>query len=256
MMAEICVLPLPDLQAQNEDLQYQLQCYRSWHQRAVTREQTWKKRALALGKVIREQAGQIRQLEQQVQKLKARASWLEQQLFSPQSERLAGAAQTANEQNDPAAAPVRDGPAFRRHRGQQPGVQGHGRKRHRQLPVQEVIYDLDEEHKCCPRCGKPFAAFPGTEDAEEIEWDERFYRRLHRRRRYRPTCTCHGVSGIVTAPAPAKLIPKGMFSIGFWVHLLLEKYLWQRPLSRTLKRLELEGLDLSQGTLTGGLRRL
>jgi transposase len=60
----------------------------------------------------------------------------------------------------------------------------------------------------------------------------------------------------VTAPPPPKLIPKGLFSIGFWVRLLLEKFLFQRPLYRIRQVLELEGLSVSQGTLTGGLKRL
>jgi len=60
----------------------------------------------------------------------------------------------------------------------------------------------------------------------------------------------------VTAPVPAKLIPKGLFSTGFWVQLLLEKFLFQRPLYRIRQRLALDGLSVSQGTLTGGLQRI
>ncbi|NIT03965.1 transposase, partial [Candidatus Saccharibacteria bacterium] len=47
-----------------------------------------------------------------------------------------------------------------------------------------------------------------------------------------------------------------MFSTDFWVHILLEKFLFQRPLSRILQTLALEGLSLSQGTLTGGLQKI
>ena len=60
----------------------------------------------------------------------------------------------------------------------------------------------------------------------------------------------------MTAPAPAKLIPKGLFSVGFWVWLILEKFLFQRPLHRVRQVLALQGLRVSQGTLTGGLARL
>ncbi|MCK4423773.1 MAG: IS66 family transposase, partial [Candidatus Omnitrophica bacterium] len=58
------------------------------------------------------------------------------------------------------------------------------------------------------------------------------------------------------APAPVKLIPKGMFSTDLWVHILSEKFLFQRPMSRTLQTLALEGLDISQGTITGGLEKI
>src|SRR3989338_7760964 len=62
--------------------------------------------------------------------------------------------------------------------------------------------------------------------------------------------------GISLALPPARLIPKGMFSIGFWVHILAEKFLFQRPLSRILQTLSLEGLDISPGTITGGLEKI
>jgi transposase len=61
---------------------------------------------------------------------------------------------------------------------------------------------------------------------------------------------------MVTAPAPPKLIPKGMFSVGFWVEVLLEKFLFAKPLYRIRQSLTLEGLTISQGTLTGGLKRI
>jgi len=79
---------------------------------------------------------------------------------------------------------------------------------------------------------------------------------IHKRTRYVPTCDCQTVSGIVTAPCPPKLIPKGMFATSFWVRLLMEKFLFQRPLHRVRKVLALEGLWVSQGTLTGGLQRI
>ena len=41
-----------------------------------------------------------------------------------------------------------------------------------------------------------------------------------------------------------------------WTYILLEKWLHQRPLGRVLDVLELKGLDISQGTITGGLRRI
>jgi transposase len=47
-----------------------------------------------------------------------------------------------------------------------------------------------------------------------------------------------------------------MFATSFWVRLLMEKFLFQRPLYRVRKVLALEGLSVSQGTLTGGLQRI
>jgi len=40
--------------------------------------------------------------------------------------------------------------------------------------------------------------FPGTEDSEVLEIEVPAYRRVIRRRRYRPRCGCGCVPGIVT----------------------------------------------------------
>jgi transposase len=141
-------------------------------------------------------------------------------------------------------------------RGKQKGAKGYGRRPRKNLPFEEVFHDIDDEDKFCPQCGLPFNPLPFTEDSEQIDWEVRIVRHIHRRRCYTKTCMCQAVPGIVTAALPAKLIPKGMFTEGFWVRLILEKFLFQRPLYRIRQVLALEGLDVSQGTLTGGLKKI
>ena len=106
------------------------------------------------------------------------------------------------------------------------------------------------------RCGQPFADFPGTEDSTILEINVRAHRRVIRRRRYRPTCSCGAHPGIVTAPPPARLIPKSMLGVSLWVTVLLDKYLFYRPTYRLLADWRSHGLDLSLGTLTDGLKRM
>lgn len=115
---------------------------------------------------------------------------------------------------------------------------------------------MPREERRCPQCGKPFEEFPRTEDSDEIHREVQVVRRVHKRKRYKPTCRCGVAPGIVTAPVVPKLIPKGLFSVGFWVWLILEKFFLQRQLYRLRRVLELEGLSVSQGTLTGGLKRI
>ena len=157
-------------------------------------------------------------------------------------------------------ADAADEPEFckepRRKRGKPPGAKGYGRKRRHDLPAEDVVHDLPEDRRQCPRGGKPFDVFPGTEDSDEIEWEVRLRRRVHKRSRYVPACDGQAVPGIVTTPCPPKRIPKWMFATSFWVRLLMEKFLFQRPLHRVRKVLALEGLPVSQGTLTGGLPRI
>jgi transposase len=60
----------------------------------------------------------------------------------------------------------------------------------------------------------------------------------------------------VTAPAPAKLIPKSPFGVSVGVTVLLDKFAFGRPTQRLLADLGSHGLNLSAGTLSDGLQRL
>ncbi len=108
----------------------------------------------------------------------------------------------------------------------------------------------------CPNCGLALSIFPGTEDSEVLEIEVQAYRRVIRRRRYRPNCHCGCVPGIVTAPPPARLIERGKFGVSVWTSVLLDKFLYGRPSHRLLQDLANHGLNMSPGTLAGGLQAL
>jgi transposase len=240
------------------DLRQQVNYWQSMHARAVNREALWKKKAQELEAVVRGQAVQLQEQAEQLESLTAKVCWLQQQVFGQKSEQKQSPASSADGEES-LGQPVDASPCGEvspRSRGQQPGTAGHGRKRRETLPVEEVRHPLPESACRCPECGAPFSVFPGTEDSEEIHWEVKLVRRIHQRVRYRSTCQCGALPGIITAPPAAKLIPKGLFSTGFWVQLLLEKFLFQRPLHRIRQVLSLHGLSVSGGTLSGGLKRL
>ena len=210
-----------------KDLRWESGYWRNQHRRALERE---------------------KRLKEEIQQIKAKLRLRERQLFERKSER---------QQKDFGSKVVDCSEPSKRKRGQQPGTSGHGRCRHEQLPVEEEVIDLPESDKVCPHCRKPFEAFPGTDDSDVVEIEVRAHRRVIRRKRYRRTCHCRELPRIVTAPTPPKLIPKGAFGVSFWVHVLIDKFLFQRPTFRLLTDLRLtHGLDVSPGTVTGGLKRL
>lgn len=184
--------------------------------------------------------------------MRARQAWLEQQVFGRKTEQAKPAGDGGGQAAEACGTAV---PAWNK-RGKQPGTKGYGRKRHPELPTEDVPHDLPEDKRHCPRCGKPLRPFPWTEDSEEVHWEVRLVRRIHKRARYLPTCGCGVLPGIVAAPLPPKLIAKGLFSTEFWARLLMEKFLFQRPLYRLRQVLALEGLSVSQGTFTGGLQKI
>jgi len=184
-------------------------------------------------------------LKQEVEQLRAQLRLREQQLFGRKTEARAA---TATTPAGPAAPP--------RRRGQQPGRPGPRRRDHSHLPAVLEGHDLPAQQCRCRRCGRPFAAVGGTEDSTILEVEVKAHRRLIRRRRYRPTCACGAHPGVVTAPPPPRLIPKGILGVSVWVTILLDKYLSYRPTYRLLADLRTQGLDLALGSVTDGLRQL
>lgn len=251
-MAAETLEPADEVRKLHCDLGY----YKAMHARAVERETILKQRVCELEERCARQEERIKELLHSDEKLRARVAWLEQQLFGRKSERTKGEAGESTDEAPDIPETAADGDEEPKRRGKQRGAKGFGRKRHTHLPTEEILHELSQDRQRCPRCGKPFEVFPGTEDSDEIDWDVRLTRRVHKRARYLPACQCPELPGIIAAPPPPKLIPKGMFTCGFWTRLLLEKFLFQRPLYRTRSALALEGLDIAQGTLTGGLRRL
>lgn len=246
--------------------------YRSQHARAVQREQQWKARALAAEKTLGQLLVWVGWCGQQIEALKGQLAWLKKQQFGRKSEAtpvkgLAGSAAggTAASGVDGSAAAPTPGPVpvagaggtpLPRRRGQQPGNPGPKRQRRWALPEETTHHTLNQAERTCARCGKMRPATGLTEQSEEIEWKVRLVRRRHVRHRYGPSCDCPQGRGIVSAPKPAKLIPKGLFAVNFWVEVLLKKFAWAQPLHRTVRELQAQGLAVSPGTLTGGLQKI
>lgn len=192
--------------------------------------------------VAREEA-----LKQQVEQLEAKLRLRERQLFARRSERGSKGAEQKSGAKESSS----------RKRGQRKGGKGHGRRRHDGLPSHVENRDLPADERFCGCCGLPLRRLSSTEDSEQVEVEVRAHRRVIRRQRYERTCACPGLPRTITAPKPPKLIPKGAYGISFWVFVLLDKFLFQRPTYRLLTDLRLTlGLDVSQGTVTGGLERL
>jgi transposase len=239
------------LQSDRLALRQQVGYWKAMHQRACQREDTLRQR-------VAELEAQLRLLRQQYF---GRSSEARQRPDQLPADPAPAAAPTPDADGPPAVADTHPGTApahgsARRPRGQQRGSPGHGRRDHRHLPATEEFLALPLDQQCCAQCGQPFAPFPGTDDTTILEVQVKAHRRLIRRRRYRPTCACGVHPGIVTAPPPPRLIPKSPCGISLWVTVLLDKYQFYRPTYRLLADLRSHGLDLSQGGLTEGLKRL
>ena len=189
-------------------------------------------------------------LQKEIDSLRAENRQLKDRLFAAKSEKKSPK-NRSNGLDDPKTAKQP-----RRPRGQQPDTPGPRRRDHSHLLVIEEEVQLSPDETACPKCGKPAAEMNETEDSEVIEVEVRAHRRRIRRKRYRRTCDCPNESQTLTAPAPPKLIPKGRYGVSVWVHLLLAKFASHRALGNAIEALSHYDLDLPQGTITDGLKRI
>jgi len=245
------------------ELRRQAHYYRAQHGRACDREALLKEKAAHLEGVVRSQQRTIHGLREVIEALEAKVAWLTRQLFGDKSEK---SPTPASEQGDGTAGENQEagegahsepaGPADgkKRKRGHQRGRRSSGRTRHTELPIEEIVVDVPELDRLCPKCGLPAKSSCGTADSEVIDIEIKVDRKVYKRKRYGRQCECDGTPRVVTAPVPPKLFAKGKYSTGFWAWILEQKYLFQVPMHRALKMLELRGLAVSQGTVTDNLQ--
>ena len=209
-------------------------------QRALWREERYRR---VLRQVKQQASDREAGLRVELEVAQAKIRDLQQRMFGRKSERRSGGSEQQGESS-----------VSRAPRGHQRGAPGHGRTMLSHLPQRSELVEIDKAQ--CPRCGLGLSIFPGTEDSEVLEIEVQAYRRVIRRRRYQPSCTCGCLPGIVTAPPPARLIKRGKFGISVWVSVLLDKFLYGRPSNRLLQDLADHGLNMLPGTLAGGLQVL
>lgn len=201
--------------------------------------------------------GHIRRLEKDVadrdEKLdnaNKQLQWFRKRTFDSTTEQ---APLAEEEQSEPVeeAAVLKPGKA--RKRGQQPGSKGHGRSDYSGIPTDEQLVSL--EACACPSCGKHYKLLNRTEKSPLIELHLTLLLTNYLRQIYVPACSCPGGKPL-TAPAPTKLYDRTKFGNSVWVYLIVQKFLFGVPTNRTLKELQLKGLPVSQGTITGGFQRI
>jgi len=225
-----------ELRRENAELRQQvsaLRCdvsyWKSMHARAVDR--------------TTELQAELDQAQAEIRQLKA-------ERFGKQSEKRS-TIDRSNQLDDP-----QEQATPKRKRGQQPGRPAPKRRNYSHLPACEELIDLPEDAKVCACCGKPLADLGNSDAVEQIEMETIVYRRVSCRKRYRRTCDCAYQQRTVTAPLPAKVLPKSIYGTSLWMHLLLEKFHLQRPMHRTIEQFRLLGLDLAPGTIADGLKRI
>ena len=187
----------------------------------------------------------------------------EKQVLTDSAPSTEGVPPAPEQESVPPSPPVEPTPpvdsqtpaAPKRPRGQRRGAPGHGRRLYEELETREEFHALPDAECQCPHCGLAYRT-AGTEDATEIEWEVTIRRVLHHRIKYVSVCTCQAPV-LVTAPAPPKVIAKGLLTESTLANLVVNKFLHGQPINRQLAEIALWcGMRLSPGTLVGALTKV
>ena len=211
--------------------------------------------------VITDLKAQVARLERIVQLKDEQIRLLNFRIFGPKGEKLSSAqiqllltevSLTAGEVDQEAERPdsQKQDPLPR---AQRPRPNHPGRQR---LP--DSLERREEIIPCCPEdctCAKCGAQRPviGYESREELACEPaKFWVRVIKREKR--GSHCEEEQGVVTAPAPAQIVPKSKLSNEFIIEVLAGKFQQHLPVYRQCARLaEDHGIELSRKTVTDGI---
>lgn len=129
-----------------------------------------------------------------------------------------------------------------------------GAREQKQLPLEEVVHDIQDDERTCQLCGLELREWEGqSEDTPEITVVQRSFRlQKHVRKKY--NCKCGAAP--VTAPGPLRMPGGGLYSIDFAIDAAFSKYGLHLPLERQVRWMMQQGLDMSSSTLWDQLEKL
>jgi transposase len=110
----------------------------------------------------------------------------------------------------------------------------------------EVVTHMPEQD-CCPDCGGQLRNF-GEDVAEILEYIPANFKVI---RHVRPKFSCKQCERVVEAPAPSRVIERGLAGPGLLAHVLVAKYADHCPLYRQSEIYAREGVELDRSTLAG-----
>lgn len=206
----------------------------------------------------------IEQLQQKLQVTELRVLVLEERLRQRRIEKYgAGSEKLSNLQlemleQEPGVSPAEvqaeserpviegDIAGYRRQRRPHPGRQCLPAE----LPRVEKVIACPAEQCVCGQCGQPTTVI-GYEESEQLEVEPAKYFVLVSKREKR-ICRCCKGGRIVSAPAPVRIIDKGLVSDRVVIDTVIRKYCDHLPLYRQSVILDREaGVDISRATLDG-----
>ena len=92
------------------------------------------------------------------------------------------------------------------------------------------------------RCGLPAVATKIERKSEQVDYVIKIVRKRTVRPVFRPSCQCGLLPKLIQHPLPSRAFPRSLYSINFWIELLLTKYAYQIPLNVWIGQIAEHGL--------------
>lgn len=181
------------------------------------------------------------ELKERLTSLEAKMAALERHVFGRRAERLPPVATELRAQAaSPESKAQRDEAALKKRRER-------AARKAEQAPMREVHHAVPSQERRCPSCGSEDLKALG-EGRTTVVYEyvpARFERQVH----VQEVLACACGQGVVTAPAPAKVVDKGEYGPGFLAHVVVSKCADAMPLHRLAQRIERGGVPMSRSTL-------
>jgi transposase len=174
-------------------------------------------------------------LESKMAALERRVFGKKTEKLPPVAQELRGEARSPKEQTAQAEAAL----AKRRERAARKAVEA---------PTREVRHAVPPKSRRCPACGSEDLKPLGKGRTSVVyEYVPAFFeRQVH----VQEALACACGQGVVTAPAPQKVVDRGEYGPGFLAHVVTSKCADAMPLHRLAQRIERGGVPMSRSTLT------
>jgi transposase len=230
------------LEARNEALQKEADSWRNKYLRAEeARVRETKKLEL-----------RVSELEKTLEDVKALLAWHQKHAFGQRTEQTevipkVEAPETAS--LVPTAKP----------RGKKPGGKGHGRTEQEGLFTEENEIGVPVEKRTCSCCGKPYRQLPKRDKSSVLELLQEMYKIIDLGSTYVKDCACDVSASnpaLVRSPAPPRVFPRALYGPALWADILVDKFLFQRPLHRISMKYHLLGASVAVSTMSGGMKKI
>lgn len=189
----------------------------------------------------------ISELEKTLEDVRATLKWFQKEKFTGTSEQT-----DVKEVSD--LKPENSKP-----RGKRVGSSGHGRNPQDGLFTEVNEIDVPVSNRTCKCCGKPYRLLPKRDQSTIVELMQELFKIIDLGSTYVKDCDCpetESTPAMVRSAAAPRVFPRALYGPNLWTDILVEKFLFQKPLYRIALKYQMLGAKVSVSTMSTGMSKI